>query len=106
MNNKVKGIKKEVSRQSETILAVGLQGLYPWTPMEVLAVCSQDPCCLPWITHYVYDPRKSNCIDTTTLIQILFYTVDSLSISTTLYYEYLYFEQNVWSLEISPKNTA
>lgn len=41
MNNQVESIKIEVCRQSETILGVGLQGLYPWTPLGMLTVCSQ-----------------------------------------------------------------
>ena len=73
MNNVVESIKIEVSRQSETILGVDLMGLYPWTPLKVFTVCSQVFCCLPWITHYVNDPRKSNYTHTTTQIQIIFH---------------------------------
>ena len=68
MNNKVKGIKIQVSRQSETILGVCLQQLYPWTPLGVPTACSQAP-----ISHYVHGPRKNNYIHTATQIQILFH---------------------------------
>ena len=61
------------SRQSEIILGVDLMGLYPWTPLGVLKVCSKAPCCFPRITHYLNDPRRSNYTRTTTQIQILFH---------------------------------
>ena len=58
MNNNKKGIKIQVSRLFETILGVGLWGLYPWKPLGVLTVCSQTPSCRSQITHYVHEPGK------------------------------------------------
>ena len=43
MNNKEKGIKIQVSRPFETILGVGLQEFWCWTPFWVLLVYPPPP---------------------------------------------------------------